>query len=63
MSVYATVAADHVEWFISVAVFMVEEPVRVNHGDEEWYLDKHAARELWHYLDGLYGNRDQWGKT
>jgi len=53
MSVYATIRTHNYEpehedtdWFISVAVWPVDEPIRINHGDDEWYLTQDDARKL-----------------
>ncbi len=55
MSVYATIInGDNDDpWFLSINVVHEESPVRINHGDAEWYLTpdqtKALVRELWAY--------------
>jgi len=58
MSVYSTIHTHNFgpdmldgDWFISVAVFPVPEPVRINHADEEWFLTQEDARRLLRALE------------
>ena len=56
MSIYSTLKRDDPdsEWFISVAAWLTDEPVRVNFGDEEWYMSEAEARRLQKALNQLF---------
>ena len=48
MSVYATIInqCNDDPWYLSINVVHDEDPVRINHGDAEWYLTLDEVNEL-----------------
>ena len=61
MSVYATIASsddlnDPGWWAISVNVVHRGDPIRINHGDAEWYLPEETVDQIIEHINRVKEN-------